>query len=265
MRPRHLSSSLPEEAAAPLAGCISRSLEAPCPPAAGRLGTEPAAGCASRSPASLANGSCDSEAPLPPLSQPRAAAVVPEIQQADKATVAQSVSVGQPHPPPSFYEPQAAGALCPSAPVPVEKADCGPSPNGPAAPPDAPAASAAAAAPCPSAIPQDSEVLLGHTGDHINFFSAREKFKGMSQDGRACQLRSCAREPQPQPQELLQQEAKEDEGRKVGAVTQLLPENTRVWLTPSFSSPSVKLCSCFVVWRCSFYSYILHHMLIRYL
>lgn len=275
MRPRHLSSSLPEEAAAPLAGCISRSLEAPCPPAAGRLGAEPAAGCASRPPASLANGSCDSEAPLPPLSQPRvplpplsqprAAAVVPEIQQADKATVAQSVSVGQPHPPPSFYQPQAAGALCPSAPVPVEKADCGLAPNGPAAPPDAPAASAAA--PCPSAIPQDSEVLLGHTGDHINFFSAREKFKGMSQDGRGCQLRSCAREPQPQPQpqELLQQEAKEDEGRKVGAVTQLLPENTRVWLTPGFSSPSVNLCSCFVVWRCSFYCYVRHHMLIRYL
>lgn len=213
MRPRQLSASLPEEATSPPAGCTSRTLEPPCPPTAGRPGVESAAGCVSRSPTALANGSCDSEATLPPLSQPRAAAVVPEIQRADKATVAQSVSVGQPHPPPSFYQPQAAGAPCPSTTVPVKKGDCGRSPNGPVAPPVQSAATAVASAPCPSAIPQDSEVLLGHTGDHINFFSAREKFKGMSQDGRGCQLKSCG---QQQPPELLQHEAKEDERRKVG-------------------------------------------------
>lgn len=174
---------------------------------------ESAAGCVSHSPASLANGQLDIVAPLLPLSQPRAASVVPEIQRADKATVVQSVSVGQPHPPPSFYQPQAAGAPCQSTPVPVKKtADCGRSPNGPATPPVQPAGAAAASAPCPSAIPQDSEVLLDHTCDHINFFSAREKFKGMSQDGRGGQLRSCG----PQPQELVQHEAKEDERRKVG-------------------------------------------------
>lgn len=223
-RPRQLSASLPEEVTAPLAGCTSRSLEPPCPPSTGQPGVESAAGSVFQSPASLANGSCDSETPLPPQSQPRAAAMVPEIQRADKATVAQSVSVGQPHPPPSFYQPQAAGAPCPSTPVPVKKADCSRSPNGPVPPPvqSAPAAAAAASASCPSAIPQDSEVLLGHTGDHINFFSAREKFKGMSQDGRGCQLRSCGS----QPQELLQHEAKEDERRKVGLVVWLLPQNT---------------------------------------
>lgn len=221
MRPRQLSASLPEEATAPPTGCTSRSLKPPCPPAAGQPGVESAAGCVSQSPASLANGSYDSEAPLPTPSQPRAAAVVPEIQRSDKATVAQSVSVGQPHPPPSFYQPQAAGTPCSSTPVPVKKADCGRSPNGPAAPPVQSTAAAAASAPCPSAIPQDSEVLLGHTGDHINFFSAREKFKGMSQDGRGGQLRSCG----PQPQELVQHEAKEDERRKVGLVVLLLPQN----------------------------------------
>lgn len=62
---------------------------------------------------------------------------------------------------------------------------------------------------------------MGHTGDHINFFSAREKFKEMSQDGRSCQLKSCG----PQPQELLQHEAKEDERRKVGAVFFLILQN----------------------------------------
>lgn len=211
VRPRQLSASLPEEATVPPAGGSSRSLES-------------TAGCVSPSPAALANGSCDSEVPLPPPSQPRAAAVVPEIQWADKATVAQSVSVGQPHPPPSFYQPQAAGAPCPSTPVPVKKADCDRSPNGPAELPvqSATAAAAAASAPCPSAIPQDSEILLGHTSDHINFFSAREKFKGMSQDGRGCQLRNCG----PQPQEPLLHEAKEDERRKVGlGLLLLLPQN----------------------------------------
>ncbi|XP_072301921.1 protein phosphatase Slingshot homolog 2b isoform X2 [Eucyclogobius newberryi] len=34
----------------------------------------------------------------------------------------------------------------------------------------------------PSAIPQDNEVLLAHSADHINFFTAREKFKGMTKD-----------------------------------------------------------------------------------
>uniref|UniRef100_A0AAQ5XPX8 protein-serine/threonine phosphatase n=1 Tax=Amphiprion ocellaris TaxID=80972 RepID=A0AAQ5XPX8_AMPOC len=58
----------------------------------------------------------------------------------------------------------------------------------------------------PSAIPHDNVMLFGHSADHINFFSAREKFKGMSQDGKShCAagqqsplVKSCGKEAPPQ-------------------------------------------------------------------
>lgn len=266
---KQLSSSLPKDVEV-LSG-YSQSVETPCPSAVVQTSPESTAGCVSRSPPSLTNGSYDSKAQASslPLSEPRAAAVVPELQKTDKMTVAQSVSVGQPHPPPSFYHPvlspvpppapacmhevnnpqtlshsppatkptvvsvpeplatqsastQQTPVQCLSAPVPVKKTDCdqptcGLSLNGLAAQ----LPSTNDFIDYPSAIPQDSEVLLGHSGDHINFFSAREKFKGMSQDGKSCQLKSCGKDPQPLPQEVLHNEGKEEERRKVGLVAEI--------------------------------------------
>lgn len=206
----------------------------------------------------LSNGLCDSEEQSSsPLSQPRAATVVPEPHKTDMVTVAQSVSLGQPHPPPSLHHlplspapsptqacmdevirPQMlkplpvtvpesvstqtqnagqAGPQCLSAPVPVQQI-CDLSLDGLTAQP--PFASDFIS--YPGAIPQDKEVLFGHSTDHINFFSAREKFKGMNQDGKAMSavvqqspLKSCAKEQQPLLQEFSATEGKELEKRKV--------------------------------------------------
>ncbi|KAM3602118.1 uncharacterized protein V6R79_024691 [Siganus canaliculatus] len=211
----------------------------------------------------LSNGFTDSlkQPASAPLSQPRAAALVPEFQKTDMTTVAQSVLVGQPHPPPSFHQfpPSSAPPLFPdctnettkpptssslpvikpipvsvpepvttqtpstqptgphslSAPVPVRKPDCDrqtcdSSLNGLAAQP--PPASDFIS--YPSATPQDNEVLFGHSADHINFFSAREKFKGMSQDGKSAQQKSCGKEQQALPQEGSASEGKDEEKRK---------------------------------------------------
>ncbi|XP_059208297.1 protein phosphatase Slingshot homolog 2b isoform X2 [Centropristis striata] len=241
-------------------------LDPPCP--------ESTAGSVTPLSPPLSNGVCDSEEPTssPPLSQPTAATLVPEPQKSDMVTVAQSVSVGQPLPPPSFHhlplssapsqtpactgelikpqvtscslpvkklmlvsvpEPAAtqtpstpqAGPQSLSAPVPVPKTDCDQqmcslSLNGLAAHPH----STSDFISYPSAIPQSSEVLFGHSADHINFFSAREKFKGMSQDGKshcaavqqAAVLKSCGKEQQqpPLPQEILTGEGKEEEKRR---------------------------------------------------
>ncbi|XP_061595742.1 protein phosphatase Slingshot homolog 2b isoform X2 [Cololabis saira] len=73
-----------------------------------------------------------------------------------------------------------------------------------------------------SAIPQDNVLLFGHSADHINFFSAREKFKGMSKDckaqGAAVQppapLKSCGKEHQRLSQEVSVCEGKEEEKGK---------------------------------------------------
>ncbi|KAM6907614.1 protein phosphatase Slingshot homolog 2b [Xenentodon cancila] len=73
-----------------------------------------------------------------------------------------------------------------------------------------------------SAIPEDNVLLFGHSTDHINFFSAREKFKGMSKDckaqGAAVQpsplQKSCGKEHQPLSQEISVCEEKEEEKRK---------------------------------------------------
>lgn len=117
---------------------------------------------------------------------------------------------------------QQAVAQCLSAPVPVKKPDCdqqtyGLSLNGLTAQPP----STSDYISDPSAIPQDSEVLLGHSADHINFFSAREKFKGMSQDGKSCQLKSCIKDLQPLAQEVVANEGKEEEKRKVRQLLEL--------------------------------------------
>ncbi|KAM6983376.1 protein phosphatase Slingshot homolog 2b isoform 1-T1 [Tautogolabrus adspersus] len=242
------------------AGVVTSSLEAPSHSAVvqiSKLGSpcpESTAGSVSPLSPPLSNGSCDSEEQpsSPPLSQPRAATVVPELQKTDMVTVAQSVLVGQPHPPPSFHhlplspapsptpacmdevgKPQVlscslpvikpmlvsvpepmttqapsthqAGPQCLSAPVPVKKTVS-----------DqqmcivAPSSSTSDFISYPSAIPQDSEMLFGHSADHINFFSAREKFKGMSQDGKShCaavqqspQPKTCGKEQQPPLQEV---------------------------------------------------------------
>uniref|UniRef100_UPI0037E7F6EB protein phosphatase Slingshot homolog 2b n=1 Tax=Semicossyphus pulcher TaxID=241346 RepID=UPI0037E7F6EB len=257
-----LSSSAPERVAA-------RSFEAPSHSAVVQISqsdsTRPGSTAGSVSPLSppLSNGLCGSEEPSssPPRSQPRAATVVPELQKTDMVTVAQSVLVGQPHPPPSFHhlpltpapsptpacmdeviklpvlscslpvikpllvsvpEPmttqtpstQQAGPQCLSAPVPVQKTDCeqqmcGLSLDCLAAHPP----STRDFISYPSAIPTDNEMLFGHSADHINFFSAREKFKGMSQDGKshcAAQLKGCGKEQCPLPQEDSTEEGKEE-------------------------------------------------------
>ncbi|XP_047463158.1 protein phosphatase Slingshot homolog 2b isoform X2 [Mugil cephalus] len=229
--------------------------------------SESTAGSVSLSCPRLSNGlpGSQEQSSSQPLSQPRAATVVPEPQKTDMVTVAQSVSVGQPHPPPSLHllplspapsptptgmeevsKPQAlscsppvtkpalvsvpesmstqtpstqqAGPRSLSPQLLVDKTDCdqqicGSSLNG----------STNNILSYPSAIPHDNVLLFGHSGDHINFFSAREKFKGMSQDGKTlCAagqppplLKSCGKENQPPPpQEVSASQGKEEEKRK---------------------------------------------------
>ncbi|XP_056252955.1 protein phosphatase Slingshot homolog 2b isoform X1 [Seriola aureovittata] len=270
-----LSSSSFEGVAALSRVAIARSLEAP-PHSAVAQSSQLFAPCpeSSMSPLSppLSNGLCDAEEQPSslPLSQPWAATVVPEPQKTDKVTVAQSVLVGQPHPPPSLHhlplspapsptpacvdeviKPHAlscplsvaktmlvsgsehvttqiesthsAGPQCLSAPVPVKKLDCdeqmcGLSLDGVAARPP----STGDTISYHGAIPQDNDVLFSNSADHINFFSAREKFKGMSQDGKThCavaqqppQLKSCAKEQPPLLQEVSTSDGKEEEKRK---------------------------------------------------
>ncbi|XP_042354658.1 protein phosphatase Slingshot homolog 2b isoform X2 [Plectropomus leopardus] len=269
-----LSSSLSEGVAALSGDAEARRLKAPSNSAVVQtIQLDPpcpqsTAGSVSLLSSQLSNGLCDSEEKpsSPPLSQPRAATVVPSPQKTDMVTVAQSVVVGQPHPPPSVHhhpvspapspapvcmdevikpqvlscslpvitpmfvsvpEPmttqtpstQQAGPQSLSAQVPVKKTDsdqrmCLDSLA--AHPP-----STSDFISYPSAIPQDNELLFGHSADHINFFSAREKFKGMSQDGKTqCaavqqspQLKSCGKEQQ-LPQEVSTSEEKEEEKRK---------------------------------------------------
>ncbi|KAM7374445.1 hypothetical protein PAMP_007101 [Pampus punctatissimus] len=272
------SSSSFEGVAAQSGDAEARSLEAASHSAVAQIGQldpscpESAAGSASPLSPPLSNGVCDSEVQpsSPPLYQPRAATVVPEPQKTDMVTVAQSILLGQPHPPPSLHhlplspalsptpacvdevikaqvsscslpvtkpmvasvpEPmttqtpstQQAGTQCLPAPVPVRKPDCDPqmcglSLDGSETHP--PVTSALIS--YPSAIPQDNKVLFGHSADHINFFSAREKFKGMTQDGKthnvvvqqSSQLKSCGKEQQPRPHEVSANEGKEDEKTK---------------------------------------------------
>ncbi|XP_069576053.1 protein phosphatase Slingshot homolog 2b isoform X1 [Brachyistius frenatus] len=275
IRSKQLGSSSFERAAALFGDAAAPSPEAPSRSAAAqssqleRRCSESAAGSVSASSPPLSNGSCDSEErpSSPPLSRPRAATVVPEPQKADVATVAQTVLVDRPHPPPALHhlppspapsptpasvgevvkpqgsscslkpmlvsvpEPMAtqtpsahqAGPHGPSAPELVKKPDCdqqicGSSSDGLAAQ----STSTNDFISYPGAIPQDNVMLFGHSADHINFFSAREKFKGMSQDGKAqCAavqpsplLKSCGKEDQAPLQEVSTGEGKEEEKRK---------------------------------------------------
>ncbi|XP_029030149.1 protein phosphatase Slingshot homolog 2b isoform X2 [Betta splendens] len=184
----------------------------------------------------------------PPLSHPRAATVMPEPHKTDIVTVAQSVVVGQPHPPPSLHHlplspaPSSTSAcaceevikpqvlkttpaslsepMTAQAPSADRKSDCDQQICGPSLAAQPPSTSSFIS--CPSAIPQDKELLFGHSTDHINFFSAREKFKEMSQDGKSvCCVaqqspqKSGAKEPQPLLQDASKGDVKEDERGKV--------------------------------------------------
>ncbi|XP_068187091.1 protein phosphatase Slingshot homolog 2b isoform X2 [Antennarius striatus] len=228
----------------------AQSLEASCHSAVVQISQldspclEPTAAPVSQLSSPLSNGLCDSEEQPSslPLSLPRAATLVPEHQKTDMVAVAQSVLLGQPHPPPSFHhlppspsptikprslscslpeikpwltpepEPittptpstQQAGGRSLSAAVPVRKTDCDQqmgdlSSNGLEV--QSPPASNFIS--FPSAIPQDE--VFCNSVDHINFFNAREKFKGMSQDGKNCQLKECVKEQQQQQQPLPQE------------------------------------------------------------
>lgn len=229
VKPKHLSSSLPEHVAAVTGGPEVPSLRAP--PEAPE---DPM-------PLSLSNGLCESEEPAPK--------VVPERQKSDTLTVAQSIVVGQPYPflchehlhlspAPSQPQPDAHSGSVPvtkpllvsvpqpettqstqqaavqrlSAPVPVSVPEgdqhvFSPLLNGLESQPSSSSDSVGD----PGAISQDSEELLNRSADHINFFSAREKFKGMSQDGKGCQQKSCGKEQPPVLQEVFIIEGKAEE------------------------------------------------------
>ncbi|TNM85150.1 hypothetical protein fugu_009328 [Takifugu bimaculatus] len=245
VKPKQLSSS-PEDVAAVIGGPEIPSLRAPPE---------------DQMPLSLSNGLCESEEPAPK--------VVPELQEADTLTAAQGILVGQPYPPPCYehlhlspapsqpqpdalsgsppvVEPllvsvpqpettqstQQAVAQCLSAPVPVGVPDCdqhafGSLLNGLEAQPS----SSSDAVGDPGAISQDGEELLNHSADHINFFSAREKFKGMSQDGKGCQQKSGGKE-----QEVLIIEGKVGEKKE-----QTAPVHVSA-LKPTVNTEASPLC-----------------------
>lgn len=216
VKPKQLGSSSPEDVEAGIGGPEIPSLRAPPE---------------DQMPLPLSNGLCESEEPK----------VVTELQESDTLTAAQSIVVSQPCPPPCYEHlqlspapsrPQAdapsgsppvvkpllvsvpqpettqstqpAVVQCLSAPVPVGVPDCdqhafGSLLNGFEAQPS----SSSDAVGDPGAISQESGELLNHSADHINFFSAREKFKGMSQDGKGGQQKSCGKEQPPVLQEVF--------------------------------------------------------------
>uniref|UniRef100_A0A8C7UKB4 protein-serine/threonine phosphatase n=1 Tax=Oncorhynchus mykiss TaxID=8022 RepID=A0A8C7UKB4_ONCMY len=202
-----------------------------------------------------------------PLPQPRAATVVPDIST---VTVAETVPVRRPHPPPIQHhlvspaalptssdedetpkakEPsttlpkekycqlqvtpsvpesssmtpetstQTAGPQEPSTPVPDKKLDCDerlPGASLDSSASQQPSSIEVLIISQPSAPPQDPALEAEGSSalgtDHINFFSAREKFQGLTQDGRTRCLSDQALQQTPQPiprdpgQEQQQQE-----------------------------------------------------------
>ncbi|RVE64018.1 hypothetical protein OJAV_G00141780 [Oryzias javanicus] len=221
---------------------------------AAKSSQDSAAGSVTLSPL-LCNTSCTSQerpsARRP--SEPMAATVVPETQKTNMVTFAQSVLVDQPHPPLPGHHPLPSPAPSPAPantdePVKPQGPPCSPAVTKPtvaSAPPSTTPSTHQAGPPCASdrqddgdrpasglpsdgaaahpsstndfvsAIPQDNVLLFGHSADHINFFSAREKFKGMSQDSKAAAqhsnlLKSCGKENQSVPSS----EEKEEEKRK---------------------------------------------------
>ncbi|XP_070991011.1 protein phosphatase Slingshot homolog 2b isoform X1 [Oncorhynchus clarkii lewisi] len=216
----------------------------------------------------LSNGLCDYEEDhSTPLPQPRAATVVPDIST---VTMAETVPVRRPHPPPIQHhlvspaalptssdedetpkakEPsttlpkekycqlqvtpsvpesssmtpetstQTAGPQEPSTPVPDKKLDCDerlPGASLDSSASQQPSSIEVLIISQPSAPPQDPALEAEGSSalgtDHINFFSAREKFQGLTQDGRTRCLSDQALQQTPQPiprdpgQEQQQQE-----------------------------------------------------------
>uniref|UniRef100_H3DFF9 protein-serine/threonine phosphatase n=1 Tax=Tetraodon nigroviridis TaxID=99883 RepID=H3DFF9_TETNG len=234
-KPKELSSSSSEDVAATSHGPETPSL--PSPPEAAE----------DQRSSTLGNRQRESEDPAP-----KALTVLPEPPKTDAITVAHGHVVGQPPPPccqhvppspaPSQPQPETPSVSVPvikpllvsvpqtetthstqqavvkrlPAPVPVGVNDCeqraqGSPLNGLEAQPS----TSSEAVSHPGAIPQESQELPSHSGDHINFFSAREKFKGMSQDGKGCQQKSCGKEQPPLVQEVFITEGKEGEKTKV--------------------------------------------------
>ncbi|XP_024121564.1 protein phosphatase Slingshot homolog 2b isoform X2 [Oryzias melastigma] len=220
---------------------------------AAKSSQDSAAGSVTLSPL-LCNTSCTSQerpsAPRP--SEPMAATVVPETQKTNIVTFAQSVLVDQPHPPLPGHHPLPSPAPSPAPantdePIKPQGPPCSPAVTKPpvastpasttpsadqASPPgsirkddgdrpasglssDGAAANPSSANDFVSAIPQDNVLLFGHSADHINFFSAREKFKGMSQDSKAAAqnsnlLKSCGKENQSVPSSEEKEEERKD-------------------------------------------------------
>ncbi|XP_061557812.1 protein phosphatase Slingshot homolog 2b isoform X2 [Phycodurus eques] len=216
-------SDLRNQVAVPLGPSVKELLESLGPNLPSRPLRSPPCDCMVASPCGaspvaspssppFSNGLCEPEEERhpsasgwsPPLSLPTAATVVPELPRADAVTVAQSVALGQPYPPaalqhlspspaPSPPPPFWATVSMPEAEISqegrcsglpalslVHKEDCS-IPDGP------PSAGDAFISPC---------VLFDHR-DRINFFTAREKFKGMTRDSRGAQQHS------PPPPEFL--------------------------------------------------------------
>uniref|UniRef100_A0A4W5P4L3 protein-serine/threonine phosphatase n=1 Tax=Hucho hucho TaxID=62062 RepID=A0A4W5P4L3_9TELE len=231
----------------------------------------------------LSNGLCDSEEDpsTPPLPQPRAATVVPDIST---VTVVETVLVGHPHPAPihnllvspaalptpsdadetlKAKEPsttlpkekycqlqvtpsvpdsssmtpetstQTAGPQEPSTPVPDKKLDCDqrlPGASLDSSAPQQPSSIEVLIISQPSAPPQDpaleAEGSSALSTDHINFFSAREKFQGLTQDGRTRCLSDQALQqtPQPIPRDPGQEQQQEDTSASIVSVHLIVTE-----------------------------------------
>ncbi|XP_061658644.1 protein phosphatase Slingshot homolog 2b isoform X2 [Syngnathoides biaculeatus] len=200
--------SLGSQAAVPLGPSVRDLLDLPAADGTARcarrpdvparpLSSPPCGGvAASPSPPPFSNGPSepaeeverDQSASAPPT----AATAVPGVPRPDAVvTVVQSVALGQPYPPaalhrlspssppPSTPEAEISHRGCcsdPPAVSPVHTPDC----SVPDSPPPARDALLAPVFPC---------VSFGHA-DRINFFSAREKFKGMTQDCRGAKQHS---------------------------------------------------------------------------
>ncbi|XP_061905105.1 protein phosphatase Slingshot homolog 2b [Entelurus aequoreus] len=175
----------------------------------------------------LSNGLLEPEEQTSPpvVLLPTAATLVPEPQRLDAVAVAQSVSLGQPHPPPSLHHlpPSPAPSpppACVDAAVksraasrfqPGIRPSLGPQPA--AQPPPAPADKSDCSVldgPASSTC-ANSPALFGPSADHISFFSAREKFKGMTQDAAVQQHSPPKHTPPP---EVPTADGKDEQKRK---------------------------------------------------
>ena len=205
---------------------------------------DPLAGpaCPPRPPSPpLSNGLCDSEedpATPPALPLPRAATVVPEARKADFSTVTESVAVGGPHPPPSIHHLPPAPAT--AAPLGAEAAAREQEQEQEQEQEEPPSLPAATCKPSHQGAPEPNEAKLGcaqqlsglslenltppstsGSTDHISFFSAREKFQGLAQDGKPlAQSKGSLKESPPLPPEDWTGDGtkEKDEGRKVRPV-----------------------------------------------